>query len=229
MGFRDTFVGNMRSWVGVPYVYGGARPLTDAYLGQPTDCSGAVVVAAEKADPGCTGGASYTGDMRERFTSTGRWTWHDGVEGLRPGDVVLTPKAPGVVGHTAVVDFDGGLLEEYPPQGRKVEWYGYPWDGYLSHVDDGEDGGDETEGRYGNMVEVILNPATFTVQDALNVRTGPGLGYDVVATYRPGETVHVDGMLYAEGYVWGFYIGRDSGQVRYVAVGPVDFQERYLL
>ena len=142
MGFRETFVGNMRSWVGVPYVYGGARPLADAYLGQPTDCSGAVIVAAEKADPGCTGGASYTGDMRERFTATGRWTWHDGVEGLRPGDVVLTAKRNGVVGHTAAVDFDGGLLEEYPPQGRKVDWYGYPWDGYLSHVDEYEDGYD---------------------------------------------------------------------------------------
>lgn len=56
---------------------------------------------------------------------------------------------------------------------------------------------------------------------ALNVRTGPGTGYPSVATYREGQTVELDGWYTVEGgYVWGRYTGAQSGEYRYVAVGP---------
>lgn len=57
--------------------------------------------------------------------------------------------------------------------------------------------------------------------DALNVRTGPGLGYPVVATYTRGLTVVLDDWYtVVDGYVWGRYVGACSGEYRYVAVGP---------
>ena len=54
---------------------------------------------------------------------------------------------------------------------------------------------------------------------ALNVRSGPGLGYAVVAGYGRGQTVVLDSWYTVrDGYVWGRYTGY-SGKVRYVAVG----------
>lgn len=222
MSFATELTATMSEWVGVPYVYGGARPLSQAAVGAQTDCSGAVIIACDHVDPGCTGGASYTGDMRDKFVATGCWRWVQGLEGVRAGDVLLTPKAGGVVGHTAVVASGGGILEEYPPAGRLVDWYDYPWAGYLRHVlNETVDGEEEDMVKY--------ESAWFTVQDALNVRTAPSTDAEVVAVYEPGAVVHVDGMVYAQGYVWGFYTGEDSGELRYVAVGPVAFTERYLL
>ena len=64
------------------YVWGGGHnqatwnqsvTLSDystAWVPSQADCSGAVICAWENADPGCTGGASYTGDMRDCFLST---------------------------------------------------------------------------------------------------------------------------------------------------------------
>jgi uncharacterized protein YgiM (DUF1202 family) len=56
------------------------------------------------------------------------------------------------------------------------------------------------------------------VVDALNVRSGAGTGYAVVAQYRRGETVALDGTaVVAGGCVWGRYTG-GSGKLRWVAV-----------
>lgn len=53
---------------------------------------------------------------------------------------------------------------------------------------------------------------------ALNVRAGAGTGYAVVAQYRQGETVSLDGTaVVADGCVWGRYVG-GSGKTRYIAV-----------
>ena len=54
---------------------------------------------------------------------------------------------------------------------------------------------------------------------ALNVRSGPGLGYPAVASYSLGQTVVLDGFYaIADGYVWGRYTAW-SGATRYIAVG----------
>lgn len=61
---------------------------------------------------------------------------------------------------------------------------------------------------------------TYTCMvDALNVRSGAGLGYPVVASYGRGETVNLDDYyVISDGYVWGWYMSY-SGHTRYVAVG----------
>ena len=54
--------------------------------------------------------------------------------------------------------------------------------------------------------------------DSLNVRSGPGTGYAVVASYGRGQTVVLDDTFEtADGYVWGTYTGR-SGKRRWIAV-----------
>ena len=56
--------------------------------------------------------------------------------------------------------------------------------------------------------------------DVLNVRSGPGLKYDVVTAYKRGQTVNLDNWYTsADGYIWGRYTGASSGKLRYVAVG----------
>ena len=61
---------------------------------------------------------------------------------------------------------------------------------------------------------------TYTCMvDALNVRSGAGVGYHVVASYGRGQTVNLDDYyVIADGYVWGRYTSY-SGHTRYIAVG----------
>nr|DAF10558.1 MAG TPA: Endolysin [Caudoviricetes sp.] len=54
--------------------------------------------------------------------------------------------------------------------------------------------------------------------DALNVRSGAGTGYGVVASYHRGQTVNLDGTFVTSGgYVWGRYTSY-SGHKRWIAV-----------
>lgn len=56
------------------------------------------------------------------------------------------------------------------------------------------------------------------VVGTLNVRSGAGTGYGVVASYGYGQTVNLDGAFVTSGgYVWGRYTSY-SGQTRWIAV-----------
>lgn len=219
MSFTSDLIYSMNRFQGVPYVYGGPRSSMDAAL-TGTDCSGAVIAATEAAVTGASGGASYTGDMRERYLGTGLFAWQDGTAGLTAGDILLYDrKHPG---HTAVWD-GSSILEEYPPQGRRTGFYQYDgaWDGYLRYI-----GGNGSSEYYGTG-------GTYRVTDAaspyLNVRTAPSLSAECVAKYYPGETVVLEGLrTVADGYVWGSYIGATSGETRYVAIAAEDATEVYL-
>ena len=221
---RLEFWANMKEFIGVPYVYGGPRgSMARALTG--TDCSGAVIAACESALPGCTGGATYTGDIRECFTATGLWEWHPaGDTDVVAGDVFLYDREH--PGHTGM--FDGtNIIEEYPPEGRCVAYYEYKdgWDGYL-HYTGGvpEDDGCAYE-YYGCGGRYRVTDAAYP---HLNVRTMPNLGASTVAISCPGETVNLEALrTVADGYVWGRYEAY-SGQTRYVAIAKSDASETYL-
>lgn len=220
MAKRHEALAQMARFVGVPYVYGGPTRMPEALSG--TDCRGAVISSWEAVDPGSTGGATYTGDMLGCMLSTGRWAEVAGPGQLAAGDVVLTAKRSGVVGHTAMCDGTGGLYDEYPPQGRHVGWYDYPWEHFLHYI-----GESEEEGEY---LMPTGEPGTYTVVcDALNVRDNPSTSAAVVASYRRGETVYLEATdMYADGYLWGRYTGASSGAARYVAICKVEATETYL-
>lgn len=66
-------------------------------------------------------------------------------------------------------------------------------------------------GRSGGRYRIVV--------DTLNVRSGAGTGYGVVASYHSGQTVNLDGaFVTAGGYVWGRYTSY-SGHTRWIAVG----------
>lgn len=214
-----SLIENMLKFVGVPYVYGGPRNTMASAL-QGTDCSGAVIASCKGAGLP-TGGASYTGDMRSCFTSTGEWVWYDGTEGVQAGDVLVVDRMH--PGHTGVVDYDGNIIEEYPPRGSVVPFYEYSgaWDGYLHYT------GGEDESEYYGVGGTYR--VTEDAEPYLNVRVLPNLGASTVAAYHPGETVVLQGLrTVADGYVWGQYVGAISGEVRYVAIAKEDASEIYL-
>ena len=105
------------------------------------DCSSGVISAYEAAGVSC-GGATYTGDMVEKMTSTGNFRYHpwDDDYQVRPGDVVLNQQH-----HVAMVMNDSFDLMQFSinenggvyggKQGDQTgsesnihTWYDYPWD-----------------------------------------------------------------------------------------------------
>ena len=224
MNTGSVALSNMRRFIGVPYVFGGGRPLSMPNALTGTDCSGAVIASWEAAAPGSTGGATYTGNMRECFLSTGLWQeiewWRDGGDVVQAGDVMIAGYDARLgYGHTAMASGTGTLVEEYPTQGQEVPWYNYGngWDHCLRYVGGNDSGMEEV----GDMTYVC-------VTDSVNVRTDPSLSAEVVASYSKGETVTLEAdEILAEGYVWGMYRGAASGQARYVALYKVAKAEVY--
>ena len=129
---------------------------TLAYGPTKTDCSGGIICAYENADPGCTGGASDTGDMKSCFLSTDKWEWHDAGDGYRaqPGDVYLYSKyLHSDAGQTAMCysSTPDLMTDVYPDYARIVNYYNYGrdgWDGTLVYIGSGSTstGGDPGTG-----------------------------------------------------------------------------------
>ncbi len=59
------------------------------------------------------------------------------------------------------------------------------------------------------------------IKVATNVRTAPTRLAQIVAVYYPGGKVYYDRLVENEGYVWASYIGRRSGERRYVAIKKI--------
>lgn len=112
------------------------------------DCSSGICTVCERVKPGCTGGATYTGDMKSCFLSTGLWEWHPMGDGYiaQPGDIYLNQ-----VHHTAMcwtaepdVLMQFSISENGTVDGREGDqtgyesnvkaYYNYPWDGKLVYV-----------------------------------------------------------------------------------------------
>ena len=68
-----------------------------------------------------------------------------------------------------------------------------------------------------------MTPKQVTFATDVNVRTAPSVNADKAALYHAGETVTIDGLALGDGYVWGHYIGGESGADRYVALGTTDY------
>lgn len=60
---------------------------------------------------------------------------------------------------------------------------------------------------------------THTFKKKSRVHVEPMVKSKYTYTYQPGEQVAIDGLLIAEGYVWGTYVGASTGARRYVILG----------
>lgn len=131
------------------------------------DCSSSVIDAWERALPGSTGGATYTGNMRRGFTESGCFTWHPWGDGYQPkrGDVYLneTHHTEMYLGGGKLAGFRGserGTIDgaEGDQTGREsrissVYMYSKGWDGILAYT--GPEVQDEEE--EGEMTEILIN------------------------------------------------------------------------
>ena len=131
------------------------------------DCSSSVIDAWERALPGSTGGATYTGNMRRGFTESGCFKWHPWGDGYKPkrGDVYLneTHHTEMYIGGGKLAGFRGserGTIDgvEGDQTGREsrisdVYTYSKGWDGILAYTGP-EVQGDEEEDE---MTEILIN------------------------------------------------------------------------
>ena len=114
---------------------------------------------------------------------------------------------------------------------------GYKWGRYTAYsgatryIALGTADGSQTYLSMGSVpfVTRTVSAGTYRVDvDALNVRSAQSLASTVVATYRAGQTVTLDGWSEIhDGYLWGRYTAY-SGALRYIAVGTADGSTRYL-
>lgn len=66
----------------------------------------------------------------------------------------------------------------------------------------------------------------ITFKSKSRVHVAPKVSSKTTYTYQRGETVTIDGLLIAEGYTWGTYLGASSGERRYVILGSVERIEK---
>lgn len=63
---------------------------------------------------------------------------------------------------------------------------------------------------------------TITFKSKSRVHVAPKVSSKTTYTYQPGESVTIDGLLIAEGYTWGTYVGASTGERRYVILGSAE-------
>lgn len=196
------------------------------------DCSEAVRMCGVAAGVLPRGCYMWTGNEASLLTSNG--FKRVALSGLRAGDVLLRS------GHTEMVVLVNGTLyqagfrrsEHHSVTGTKGDQDGYEsaystlkpsaWTSAYRYE------GKQPGGSSGSASQPVTDASVSTkvpagsyqcVVDALNVRTGAGTGYAVVAKYAKGQTVTLDGTAtVADGCVWGRYTGATSGKKRFVAV-----------
>ena len=81
--------------------------------------------------------------------------------------------------------------------------------------------------RYGGEDVPDDEPEAFAVEQTVKfkaksrVHVAPKVKSKHTYTYKPGESVTIDGLLIAEGYTWGTYVG-SHGARRYVILGSAE-------
>ena len=196
------------------------------------------------------GSLCYTGNMVERFKSTGlvdiytssdyvnstvKWQVGNILVSNSHTVIVVSGAAPSGSGTATMVSVDIEELAQAVIAGR----YG---DGNARRAAIG-DKYDTVQKRVNELISETTNAAgTFTgttriiageykvVASSLNVRSKPSLSGSKVASYSYGEHIYsvAADTVIAEGYVWAHYTAY-SGVTRYIAFGPADGREKYAI
>mgnify|MGYP002765321691 FL=1 len=168
------------------------------------DCSSAVIEAWELAFPGCTGNATYTGNMKECFLSTGLFEWHPMGDGYiaQTGDIYLNE-----VYHTAMcwsaepdLMMQFSISENYSISGEQGDQTGWEsnikayanygnggWDGKLVYI------GPKRDGSSDKTPTVTPSAPETTTQIDVDGYWGRGTTMalqNYFGTYADGEVWH---------------------------------------
>ena len=145
------------------------------------DCSSAVVDAWEEADPGCMGGATYTGNYYECLMSTGKWKWHPWSEDytMKPSDIVINLThhvemcvdnnfnlAGFNISENGTIYGVVGDQTGYESYVKPYYDFAYGWDGIFEYIGEDEPVVEPDEDH------VIANDMVVNMQELLNTRLG---------------------------------------------------------
>lgn len=153
------------------------------------------------------------------------------VDDPQPGDVVIYFKPNVNIGYST----SASHAALYIGNGRVIGAYGYGTPGTDYYMAGGSVrettvqyqslGGAIRYIRCKRLKEDRKSPEVFELAETVkfktgtNVRTSPSMKGKIVAKYKKGDTCNIEGVVFAEGYVWGRYKGASSKQDRYVFLG----------
>lgn len=139
-------------------------------------------------------------------------------DSIRPGDIFIRGiegASGGAAGHTGIFTRKGEIIHCNALNGtvtinNEKSFLRYFLDCERSHKE-----------RYFRPTSPAESPThqqgLATVKATTNVRTSPSTTAKIISVYQPGQLIHYDRLIEANGYKWLSYIAHQSGKRRYVA------------
>ena len=172
---------------------------------------------------------NFAGDALGQSVNQGGGEWRFvGADEALPGDCVLYCAS----GHTGTDYDDYGHIAMYLGNGRVIGAMGRGTPGSGGYLNIGIKETNTAGQSIGGIMKFIrctrldkeeqgVYPlaATIKFKTGTYVRVAPSMKAKTVAKYAKGDTCHIDGVTFGEGYMWGVYTGASSGQKRYVFLG----------
>ncbi len=213
MKTRDQIVSYAQRNIGCAYSYvpsGGTE-------GKSYNCSFLTTCAYRSAGlaiPRWQGHQNGDGSQSDWVRRAGHWTTRPSE--LKPGDLVFFGTSPTNTSHVGISLGSNRMIDSVPDGGVQERRL------YASFVGGGwpfakmpEDSGTLSVPEGGIPVSI-----TRTLRYDMNIREKPSTKSAIVGTYPAGSSVSFDQLYVEGGYVWGSYVGRNSGKRRYVSIGP---------
>ena len=235
---RERLVAAARSQLGVSYYSmnysakdGYAGSMGTHYVGRGWGCAQFVAYCFNTVLGTAYVGScwNYAGDALGQSVNQGGGEWRFiGADEALPGDCVLYCAS----GHTGTDYDDYGHIAMYVGNGRVIGAMGRGTPGSGGYLNIGIKETNTAGQSIGGIMKFIRCTRldkeeqgvywmtdTITFKAGTNVRTTPSMKGKIVAKYAKGDTCRIDGVVLAEGRIWGRYIGASSGQPRYVYMG----------
>ena len=221
MGVRSTIVAYCRKQLGCAYSYtpsGGKE-------GVSYNCSFLSTCAFKAAGltiPRWQGHQNGDGSQSDWVWRNGHWTTDPSK--LKPGDLVFFGSKRTNTTHVGVVSKAGStpyIIDSTPSRGvaeRKLPlsagFVGGGWPMKSLPADE-----PTTDTNFSTEVFRVASKVTFKASARVYKKPVVAVENRAGYTYKKGETVVLDGLLVNGGYVWGTYIGANTGARRYVIIG----------
>jgi len=235
---RERLVETARAQLGVPYYSmnysakdGYAGSMGTHYVGRGWGCAQFMAYCYNVTLGTAYVGScwNYAGDALGQSVNQGGGEFRFiGADEALPGDCVLYCAS----GHTGTDYDDYGHIAMYLGNGRVIGAMGRGTPGSGGYLNIGIKETNTAGQSIGGIMRFIRCTRldkeeqgvywmtdTITFKAGTNVRTTPSMNGKIVAKYAKGDTCNIDGVVLAEGRIWGRYIGASSGQPRYVYMG----------